>query len=212
MKREIIIITSGGFKPHDVARALERRYVVRIVPVERTRDALRLGTYTIVIDVDLSDPETIAVLRASLAARAENVKYVFVVDGRRRASRVQALQLGADAVVLRPFSDNRMRQALEASRYQMSDCLDDAERAAVSMADDAMTHVFALTKRGGSAEDAHVVDQKTKLVVSAFDDIGMDRWLATMRAHHDGTYRHCLTVTGVSRCRHGSARARCADA
>jgi putative nucleotidyltransferase with HDIG domain len=198
MVRGITIISDGGFIAPDVARALGAFHSIRGFPVEASKEALKRDTMAIVVDVDMSAPETIDALRSSITSAHASSKRIFVVDGRRRASRIQALQLGADQVVLRPFTHKRLQDALKPRSDSFLEHLNEDERAAVIASHSAIHHVFASAKDNGGQVDAGRVNQETENLVDAFDGVGIDGWLATMRAHHDATYRHCLTVTGVA--------------
>src|SRR6202034_2530519 len=35
-------------------------------------------------------------------------------------------------------------------------------------------------------------------IADAIEEEGLSNWLATVRRHHEGTYQHCLLVTGIA--------------
>lgn len=50
----------------------------------------------------------------------------------------------------------------------------------------------------GSPIDATATRAAGRLIAQNIVESGLSEWLATVRRHHEGTYQHCLLVTGVA--------------
>ena len=50
----------------------------------------------------------------------------------------------------------------------------------------------------GTRIDVASVKDAGARIAACIEEYGLSKWLATVRSHHEGTYQHCLLVTGVA--------------
>ncbi len=171
---------------------------------DRSADPAHLTAYsTLVVDIDLSQPETVQRTRQLLAGLTHRPRLVFAVDRgpRRHQQTVQANALGAKALVPRPAGLAAIRALDEgapavAAREAPPP---DAPSAHPSVQSGArmLSASFAALAAGAPLDVKEAVDASRELLI----DIGqgdLHSWLDTVRAHHTGTFQHCLLVTGAA--------------
>lgn len=141
------------------------------------------------------------------AARVEKIKHVlhelhtideklFVVHGHLHHLIAQAYALGATSVA-HSVKEAVSRLALvEATARNARAGLECApERIADSSA--AFASMFSAVGRGQAinAADAETV---TSQIIASINQHGMSGWLDNVRKYHEGTFQHCLLVTGIA--------------
>ncbi|WP_342359849.1 HD-GYP domain-containing protein [Terrarubrum flagellatum] len=67
----------------------------------------------------------------------------------------------------------------------------------VDAAANVLCQMFSKLAEGG-AVDLTEAAGASDLVIDAVADVGLAKWLDTVRAYHEGTFQHCLLVTGVA--------------
>src|SRR5665213_4585913 len=50
----------------------------------------------------------------------------------------------------------------------------------------------------GNPIDVAVAKSAANSIANSISEHGLSDWLGTVRRHHEGTYQHCLLVTGVA--------------
>lgn len=202
MKKQICILHDQSSTPAWV-RALP--YAVATLGLDEADDLADLGRDGVVIDVDLGNKRRVESLRQALADRGGGPR-LFVVDRDDRRARVQAGVLGVTDFVWRPVSPDRIAalidRALGRARFE-----GELGRGVVPVtapggssilaADAALGALFSACLTEGTL-DGDTVRSASSEVAGTIRDIGLEPWMNTVRAHHGGTYQHCLLVTGIA--------------
>ena len=148
-----------------------------------------------VVAVDVAAGDNISALRAISARLALIPKRIFVVDGKGRLPIVQAYALGATHVLANPVNRAELLAKLapvEASLVPVGATMEAASAGAASIA-----AMFAAVMNGTAVDVADAKAAGGK-IADGIAEHGLSDWLTTVRRHHEGTYQHCLLVTGVA--------------
>lgn len=153
----------------------------------------------IVVKADLRAVENICALKKLLGSLSTVRKRIFLVDETAHLSISQAYALGATRVLLGPV--NRARLLAE-----LTDCISvdvrspaDARRAqaAAAAGEAALASIFTAVATGMPV-DAEGTKNAGSWIAGSVAEHGLSDWLMTVRRHHEGTYQHCLLVTGIA--------------
>lgn len=152
----------------------------------------------IVVAADIRIVENIAALKAASAKLTRIPKRIFLIDRRGRLSVVQAYALGATHVLADTVNQAQLLAKLfdgngEAIADQtVSDGIEAASAGAASIAS-----MFAAVASGAPIDIKGAKSAGSRIAESIAEN-GLSDWLTTVRRHHEGTYQHCLLVTGVA--------------
>jgi putative nucleotidyltransferase with HDIG domain len=94
------------------------------------------------------------------------------------------------------LNDSKLLQALSERRGVESGATVGYESDAIVTAAGTIASLFTAVTSGTPIDLAGVKESGTKLA-DHISEHGLTDWLATVRRHHEGTYQHCLLVTGV---------------
>jgi putative nucleotidyltransferase with HDIG domain len=156
----------------------------------------------VLIDVDLHDISKVKLLKENLPARIYNQCRIFAVDRGSHLSEVQANGLGASDLLKRPLDIHELKACLR--RYAMQGRADfDLEALkrepggpSITAAALELDRMFRGLTSGGTLDLASV-QQAGDQVIEGIRDVGLAMWLDAVRNYHEGTFQHCLIVTGV---------------
>jgi putative nucleotidyltransferase with HDIG domain len=152
-----------------------------------------------IIAADIRIVDNIAAVKEVIAGLGEVRKRIFLIDVKTHLSIAQAYALGATSVLLNPVTlQELLAQLVDRPVAEISPA--DAAGSAKRVADAAATtlsSMFSAVHRGRPVDLAGVEAAAGKIVDSVMDD-GLTNWLATVREHHEGTYQHCLLVSGIA--------------
>jgi putative nucleotidyltransferase with HDIG domain len=148
---------------------------------------------------DLRVANNIAALKEISAKFRGARRRVFVIDRKARLLAAQAYALGATHVLFSPLNQMSLLTAL-AEPANVADPAADSvqginEAAAAGAASIASMFSAVLSGRQVDIAGAKLAAGKIADAVAAD---GLSRWLDTVRRHHEGTYQHCLLVTGTA--------------
>ena len=153
----------------------------------------------VVVTADLRLVDNISSLKRISGKLNRMRKRVFVIDQRNRLSAVQAYALGATDVLINPVTKAQLLAKLIdrkpcdiATGENMSGGAEAARAGAASLAS-----MFSAVSAGNPIDIQGAKDAAGKIADSIAED-GLSDWLATVRRHHEGTYQHCLLVTGIA--------------
>jgi putative nucleotidyltransferase with HDIG domain len=162
----------------------------------------RSGIEAAVVSVDIAAVDNISALKAISAKLARIPRRIFVIDNKGRLSIVQAYALGATHVFTNPVNPARLLAKLapvEASLVPSDDPFQGSpgsvEAASAGAASIAAMFSAAMNGTAVDIADARAAGGK---IASSVAENGLSDWLSTVRRHHEGTYQHCLLVTGVA--------------
>jgi len=153
----------------------------------------------IVAAADLRNAGNIAALKAVSAAFSSARRKIFVVDQKARLGAAQAYALGATHVLFNPVYQRSLLEALLGSgkSQEPSGDVDQDARAAASEGAVCLASMFSLVSSGQQVDVAEAKHVAAK-ISDAVGEGGFAHWLETVRRHHEGTYQHCLLVTGTA--------------
>ena len=153
----------------------------------------------LVVKADLRVVENIATLRKTLGSLAHIRTRIFLLDQTVHLCIAQAYALGATQVLIGRAYQKKLLWALAdhvgpgaPSPAEPSD-----ENDAASFGATAIASMFAAVARGTPIDVKGTKDAGSK-IADCVAEKGLSDWLATVRRHHEGTYQHCLLVTGVA--------------
>jgi len=158
------------------------------------------GIDAVVVAADLGKVDNISALK-SVAERLKRVnKRIFLIDHKARLSVVQAHALGATHVLANPVSRAQLLAKLadgEASAAAPQDEIASAGREAASAGAASIASMFSAVLSGAPIDVRGATNAGARIADSISED-GLSNWLTTVRRHHEGTYQHCLLVTGIA--------------
>ena len=150
----------------------------------------------VMVEADLRKPDRIELIKKDLQSLSEIRERLFVVETSMRAMVVQALALGATGIVSRPAEIVTAIDRLETMKQK--------ERGEITAAPEEITDsarafasIFAAVLNG---QPIQLIDAEsaTDQVISGVTQSGLSAWLDDVRRYHEGTFQHCLLVTGVA--------------
>jgi putative nucleotidyltransferase with HDIG domain len=153
----------------------------------------------VVVAADLRLAENISALKRVSEQLGRIRKRVFLIDRKNRLSVVQAHALGATHVLPNSVSKPLLLAKLIdqvrpdfASGEVLSGALAAAQAGAASIAS------MFLAVSTGTEVDVRDAKSAAGRIADAVAEDGLSDWLTTVRQHHEGTYQHCLLVTGIA--------------
>jgi putative nucleotidyltransferase with HDIG domain len=153
----------------------------------------------VVVTADLRIVENIAALKEAFGKLGHIRKRIFLIDQNERLFTVQAYALGATRVLISPVKQaNLLAQLADGnpSEIRSNDALQAARETATTGAI-AIGSMFSAVLSGKPIDVRGAKGAASRIADSIAED-GLSSWLETVRCHHEGTYQHCLLVTGIA--------------
>jgi len=150
----------------------------------------------LMVDADLRKAAPVEQLKLVLQDLLGVSEKLFVVQSHLHHMVAQAFALGATAVVSRPKEAiPKLVQIEAAQRAAQADSA--ATSSAITNSAAAFASVFSAVQAGklfmlSDAENA------TSEIINGIEQNGLGVWLDDVRRYHQGTFQHCLLVTGVA--------------
>ncbi|MBR0851438.1 HD domain-containing protein [Bradyrhizobium diazoefficiens] len=154
---------------------------------------------SVIVAADLRNPENILALK-QLSARLNRMRRrLFLVEQDTRLSIAQAYALGATQVLCGAVSPAQLlAESFDApSSPAGADQASLGTRAAAAAGVASITSMFRAVLSGTAIDLEGAKDAGRKIADSVVEH-GLSDWLDSVRRHHEGTYQHCLLVTGVA--------------
>jgi putative nucleotidyltransferase with HDIG domain len=194
----IHVIADSATKLAGVRAVLERRHAVTselLGGLSIQRGSIR----ALVVKVDLQSIEAICALKKILASLSRVQKRIFLVENAQHLSVSQAYALGATSVLASPVTPVRLLKEVDDQISGDEDRTADqgSSEAAAASGEIALASMFTATAGGMQIDVANIKNAGAE-IAAAIEEHGLANWLATVRRHHEGTYQHCLLVTGVA--------------
>jgi putative nucleotidyltransferase with HDIG domain len=151
-----------------------------------------------IIAADIRIVDNIAAVKEVVAGLGTVRKRIFLIDVKTHLSIAQAYALGATSVLLNPVTQQELFAQLVDRPVAVApvDAGGGAKRAA-AFAATTLSSMFSAVHRGRPVDLAGVEAAAGRIADSVMDE-GLSNWLATVRDHHEGTYQHCLLVSGIA--------------
>jgi putative nucleotidyltransferase with HDIG domain len=162
-------------------------------------DAVRGEYDATIVAADLRTVENISALKQIAAGLRCARKRIFLIDQRGRLFNVQAYALGATHVLVNPVDKQTLLAALVDSGPTGFPAKQTARgaRDAASGGATAIASMFSAVL-GNEKIDIALAKRAASNIADSIVEDGLSTWLQTVRHHHEGTYQHCLLVTGVA--------------
>lgn len=185
-------------KLSDLRATLEQRYDVTSELLGGT--GCQGGDFeAVVVTADLRIVENIAALKEAFGKLTHARKRIFLIDQKARLYTAQAYALGATHVLANPVSQARLLAELADRNHPetgSNEALPGPRQAATSGAA-AIASMFSAMLAGKPIDIERAKGAGSTIADSIAED-GLCNWLETVRRHHEGTYQHCLLVTGIA--------------
>ncbi|PJG53163.1 hypothetical protein CVM73_22130 [Bradyrhizobium forestalis] len=180
-----------------LCRMLDRRFRVEGERLDLDAKLSELPD-ALVVRADLRTIENIAALKTRSAWMARIPKRIFLVEQPSHACLSQAYALGATLAVMGPVNPSKLFAAL-ADRARPGETASPAGGTdnAVDVATAAIGSMFTAVSLGEPI-DVIGARQTGRRIADRITERGFTEWLTAVRRHHEGTYQHCLLVTGVA--------------
>jgi putative nucleotidyltransferase with HDIG domain len=153
----------------------------------------------VVVAVDLRIVRNITALKAIVEKLTHIPKRIFLIEQRTRLAIVQAYALGATDALVNPVNQKQLLAKL-ANKEAPSIVPDESQspgQEAASVGAASIAAMFSSVLSGSAIDVAAAKNAGGKIATSIAEN-GLSEWLTTVRRHHEGTYQHCLLVTGVA--------------
>jgi putative nucleotidyltransferase with HDIG domain len=152
----------------------------------------------IIVAADLRLADNIALLKEMAPAFNRVRRRIFIIDQRARLSAAQAYALGATHVFFDSVDQRSLVLALsEAAAPAAPAPTDRASLGAASSGAASLGAMFSAALNGQRIDVADATRAAGRIAEAVAED-GFSHWLDTVRRHHEGTYQHCLLVTGTA--------------
>jgi len=188
----IHFVTDEPAKIPAIRAMLEPRY--HIVPqILGTGDTQSSSNGVLMVDADLRKEVRVEQIRLALLKLSRIPEKLFVVQNHLRSMVAQAYALGATSVVSRPKEIISKLAEIEVAEKAK------AFVAAPEIADSAAAFVSMFSAiRAGKAIKLSDAERATSQIIDSIMQKGLTPWLEEVRRYHEGTFQHCLLVTGVA--------------
>jgi HD-GYP domain-containing protein (c-di-GMP phosphodiesterase class II) len=153
----------------------------------------------VVVAADLRVVDNITALKEISEKLARIPKRIFLTNHKSRLSTVQAYALGVTSVLSStPNRNQLLGKLLDVHPTSLAPTIArDGGRQAAFDGAACIASMFAAVL-GGCEVDVDAARRVGKRIADCIAENGLSDWLATVRRHHEGTYQHCLLVTGVT--------------
>ena len=152
-----------------------------------------------IIAADLRNVDNIAALKDVTCKLKNARRRIFVTEHKERRDAVQAYALGATHVLANPITPRSLLAAIAEVPTANAPVESDpgSSRGAASGGAVALASMFSAVLEGNPI-DVAVAKSAANGIADSISEHGLSDWLGTVRRHHEGTYQHCLLVTGVA--------------
>lgn len=188
-------VTDTANKIPAIRAMLEPQHAVQSL-VLGGADRQPLANGVLVVDADLRQTAPVEQIKAIMRGLQSIPEKLFVVQGHLRDMVAQAFSLGATAVVSRPrelvakltqveLAERRMKPDFATTPPELANC-------AASFS--------SMFSAAGSGKPITLSDAQnaTREVIVGIKQKGLNAWLDDVRRYHEGTFQHCLLVTGLA--------------
>ena len=188
-------VTDEPTKIAAVRALLEPQHVVepRLLGAGETRV---ISNGVLMVDADLRRAAPVEQIKHVLQDLRCVSEKLFVVQSHLHHMVAQALALGATAVVSRPREIvTKLAQIEVAQRVAQIGIANGSPE--ITNGAKAFASMFSMV-RGGESPILSDAENATSEIISGISQNGLGVWLDDVRRYHEGTFQHCLLVTGVA--------------
>lgn len=188
-------VTDDPGKIPAIRAMLEPRYAV--APRLLGRDEMQVSSNGVVmVDADLRKAVRVEQIKLVLHGLRSVTEKLFVVQNHLQHMVAQAYALGATTVVRNSREVVFKLAEIEvAEKAAKTDFAIASPEAAIGAA--AFSAMFAAIRNGKSINLSDA-ENATSQIIGGITQNGLSAWLDDVRRYHEGTFQHCLLVTGVA--------------
>jgi putative nucleotidyltransferase with HDIG domain len=195
----IHVLADTPAKIQKIRSMLEPRHTISAALLDGA-PPLSVTATSVVVDADLRSLENIESIRQALPEVRGASQRLFIVDRQARAAVVQAYSLGASSVIPSPLDARALQHRLAMLYADVADDdarADQAQPAAMVNSAAALATMFDQVLHG---KPVNLVEaqEMTGEIIGTVAANGLTTWLDNVRRYHEGTFQHCLLVTGVA--------------
>lgn len=190
----VCYLTDEPGKIPAVRAALEPRY--RIIARVLGQESVFAPSGVLMVDADLRQAARVEEIKHALQGLDTINEKLFVVHGHLHHLIAQAYALGATSVA------HNAKEAV--SRLARVEATVRASQAGVEcaighMADSSAAFASMFSAVGGG-QTVNLADAETvtSQIIASINQHGLSGWLDNVRKYHEGTFQHCLLVTGIA--------------
>jgi putative nucleotidyltransferase with HDIG domain len=192
------VVADTPAKLSDLRAKLEKQHAVTSELLSGTGIGSKAPN-AVVAMADLRVVENITLLKQVFGKLRHVPKRIFLIDQQVHLLTVQAYALGATRVFVNTVDEARLLAELSEADGSATD-LDAAPRGARETATAAAANIASMFNAAMSGKPIDIGSAKGagSMIADSIAEDGLSNWLETVRRHHEGTYQHCLLVTGVA--------------
>jgi putative nucleotidyltransferase with HDIG domain len=201
-KRHLLLASDRSDQSNELATILQSVGEVDTISTSDIPDAPASHFSGIVVDINLRSPESVQRVRNKLRTEAYRaMPRLFVLADALHHGSMQAWALGATDTISRPFDAAGILQRIRAA-FPDSAGYDATDRGralnrGVEAAHEVMVKIFDKLPAGVPLKFSDIVEAEGK-ILKAIKHSSLREWLTAVGCHHNGSYRHCLFVTGFA--------------
>ncbi|MEP6355503.1 MAG: HD domain-containing phosphohydrolase [Hyphomicrobiales bacterium] len=202
----VVIITDDLANATKVARKM-----AGIVSIElfnwKSFKADDVNKYDIpVFDIDIQVSKNVAWLKTIQSKNEKLKETVFSFDSGNRSLVVQANALGANISVARPLNSDQLTNvivklcneniATKTIKHDDSSQIKKSSEACLTVSD--LMDSIAISIRKGGKLPVQEMQESSRQIIDAIQNVDMDNWMKAVRSHSSYTYRHAMIVAGFA--------------
>jgi putative nucleotidyltransferase with HDIG domain len=190
----VCYLTDEPGKIPAVRAMLEPRH--QVVPRLLGDESVFAPSGVLMVDADLRQATRVEQIKHTLRELKAVTEKLFVVHRHLHHLIAQAYALGATTVVR---SREEMVSKLSQIESRMRTFQTGSEAASANMGDngEAFASMFSAVRRG-QAINLSDAENVTSQIITSITQNGLNGWLDNVRKYHEGTFQHCLLVTGIA--------------
>jgi putative nucleotidyltransferase with HDIG domain len=190
----VCYLTDEPGKIPAIRAALEPRY--QIIAHVLGQEPVFAPSGILMVDADLRQAARVEKIKNVLDELPMISEKLFVVHRHLHHLIAQAYALGATRVVHNAKEAVSRLARVEATMRASQTA---AERVPDRLADSsaALASMFSAVGRGQAINPADA-ETVTSQIIASINQYGLSGWLDNVRKHHEGTFQHCLLVTGIA--------------
>ena len=192
------VVADTVSKLSDLRATLERKYTVTSELLGGSCNDVE-DIDAVVVTADLRVVDNIAALKETFAKLTHARKRIFLIDQKARVYTAQAYALGATHVLANPVT----RSEIVGGTRRPGSPRDRRERRLAWFRGGGggrcdRYRLDVLRRAGRQAHRCRGAQSAGSRIADSIAEDGLTSWLETVRRHHEGTYQHCLLVTGIA--------------
>ncbi len=190
----VCYLTDEPGKIPAIRAALEPRFPV--VPRVLGQEPIFAPSGVLMVDADLRDGERVEQIKHVMSDLSAISEKLFVVHRHMHHLVAQAYALGATGVVHNVKQAASKLTQVEAA-MRAAEAGSEGEPAWMTDSGKAFAAMFSAI---GNGRAIHLADAETVTtqIITSITQNGLNGWLDNVRKYHEGTFQHCLLVTGIA--------------